>query len=399
MYGTSKAYKKSIPVVRLAAGIFIFFGITFYGGISVKAMPLPKNDYVLCVNAVGRTYEFSYPDIDFDGNGYYLKNIDAVTDGIFADTVVRPKDAEVRVSPELDEPFTYVKERSGTGINRRKLAEDISAALKCGGNVVNAETEELFPSVTLADLKAETRPLSVFETVYSFSGEARKSNIALACDYIGYRRIAPGCEFSFNTAVGRRSEERGFRPAAVILNGTFTDGIGGGVCQVSSTVYACAASAGMKITERRRHSLSVGYTEPSFDAMVSDDFSDLRFVNSSDRPVFLLADADGDRVRIRLYGKPDGKTYKFVSETIAVVEPNSPKIEESDELPTGEIAIKVRPKRGVKSNGWLYVYENGNLTEKKLLSRDSYSALDGVIVKGTGMPAKNKTNRGLTTYF
>ena len=145
--------------------------------------------------------------------------------------------------------------------------------------------------------------------------------------------------------------------------------------------------------------MSVGYTEPSFDAMVSDDFSDLRFVNSSDRPVFLLADADGDRVRIRLYGKPDGKTYKFVSETIAVVEPNSPKIEESDELPTGEIAIKVRPKRGVKSNGWLYVYENGNLTEKKLLSRDSYSALDGVIVKGTGMPAKNKTNRGLTTYF
>lgn len=154
-------------------------------------LPLPKNDYVLCVNAVGRTYEFSYPDIDFDGNGYYLKNIDAVTDGIFADTVVRPKDAEVRVSPELDEPFTYVKERSGTGINRRKLAEDISAALKCGGRVVNAETEELFPSVTLADLKAETRPLSVFETVYSFSGEARKSNIALACDYIGYRRIAP----------------------------------------------------------------------------------------------------------------------------------------------------------------------------------------------------------------
>lgn len=106
--------------------------------------------------------------------------------------------------------------------------------------------------------------------------------------------IANGEEFSFNAAVGERTEERGYSTAKVIENGKFVEGVGGGVCQVSSTVYNCALLSGLTVTERHRHSLAVSYVEPSFDAMVSYSYADLRFYNDTGKSVFIVADADGE---------------------------------------------------------------------------------------------------------
>ena len=296
---TSKVTQKFRPVALLAAGLFISLASACACGVRAFAKVTPANDLTLTIRALGRTYEFSYPEIDFDGSEYYLKNAAAVADGIFLDTVTRPFDAS-------------------------------------------------------------------------------------------YTTLNPRCEFSFNAAVGERTERRGFGAATVIVGGEFTSGVGGGVCQVSSTLYACAVNAGMRVTQRRRHTLLVGYTAPSFDAMVSDGASDLRFINSSDYPVVLVADADGERVRIRLYGKPDGKTYKFTSEITQLIEPDAPKIVECADLDYGVTVVKTRPGRGAKSKGWLLVFKDGRQIEKRLISSDAYSAVCGVTLKGTKIPSPDK---------
>ena len=367
----------------LATGFLMLLSAAKFEISSAAAYPLPSNDYALTVYALGKTYEYYYPEIDRNEDGYYLKGLDGVVDGIYSDTVIPAKNADFTADVSADNPFTFSKEVYGRGIDKEKLKEDIATALKYGKRTVSAREITLSPQITLAELKSRMRLLSVFETDYKSSGAARKNNIALACGYIGCKTILSGREFSFNETVGERTVGRGFKSATVITGGKFTDGVGGGVCQVSSTVYACAALADMKITARRNHSLTVGYTLPSFDAMVTDGGSDLRFINKSEYPAVLIADADGNRVRVRIYGKPNGKTYKLESAVSEYIEPKSPEIIETDELCAGESVVKVRPKRGLKSKAWLCVYEGGQLVEKRLLSSDSYSALSGVIAVGT----------------
>ena len=387
MYEANKSKKRIFPVALSATGFLILFNALLMKITVAFAYPLPVCDYALTVYALGKTYEYNYPEIDKNEYGYYIKGLDGIVDGIYSDTVVRAQNADFTANVNSDYPFTFSKESYGKCIDKEKLKSDITLALQNGKRIVNADTLTLKPEIALTALKSRMKLLSTFETNYNSSGAARKSNIALACNYIGCKTILPGREFSFNETVGERTEARGFKFATVITGGKFTDGVGGGVCQFSSTVYACAALADMKITARRNHSLTVGYTSPSFDAMVSDGLSDLRFVNAREYPVTIVADADGNRVRVRIYGKPNGKSYKLESFISEYIEPKEPEIIETDELEKGESVVKVRPKTGIKSKAWLCVYDGDKLVEKRLLSSDVYSALNGVIAVG-------RNNRG-----
>ena len=111
----------------------------------------------------------------------------------------------------------------------------------------------------------------------------------------------PGESFSFNKTVGRRTEENGFRRAKIIVGGQYTDGVGGGVCQASTTLYNAALLAGMKVTAVSRHSLVPSYVDPSFDAMVNGSGSDLKFVNAGEDPVFIRAVATNGKATAEFY--------------------------------------------------------------------------------------------------
>lgn len=330
---------------------------------------------------MGKEYKFYYPEIDICGGKYYLKRSKEVVDGIFRDTVVRPVDASYSVDPTAEDAFTYESERLGKGIDRDELEREIDFALNGGDGMVTAKIKTLPPNVTLDELKVNTRLIASYSTYYGNSGEGRKNNIALAAKYIGVATVEVGEEFSFNRAVGERTTERGFSSATVIQNGKFVDGVGGGVCQVSSTVYACALSAGMTVTERRNHSLLVSYTLPSLDAMVSSA-SDLKFINDRERPVYLVVDADGEKVRARIYGKDDGSEYEISSEVSEYVEPPETSTVETYDLPKGEYVIAVKPKRGAISNAYISKVVDGETVWRKRLTCDVYSPLAGVILVG-----------------
>ena len=364
-----------IPVTVFAAGLF-------FVGISARAETLEKNDLSLKIDALGKTYEFFYPEIDKSGGSYYLKNCEEVVDGIFLDTVTRATAARVTVDPEKSNPFTYFREKDGVGIDKEKLVLMIEDGLNRGVKEICAPTALIKPTVTVADLKKETVFRAAFSTGYKNSSAERKQNIALAAKYLCGTRVPPQCEFSFNKAVGERSAERGFSSAKIIENGKFTDGVGGGVCQVSSTVYNAALLAGLPVTERRAHSLAVGYVEPSFDAMVSTGYSDLKFLNDTGRGIYVVAAATDSKITVRIYGEKPTATYRRVSEITGEIKPEESEVISADGLFVGEEEWKIFPKNGLTSVGYLEKYVGGKRVSVKKLSSDKYAPVRGVLLKG-----------------
>lgn len=226
-----------------------------------------------------------------------------------------------------------------------------------------------------------------FSTCFNSSSEERKHNISLAVRSLDKTFIDVGAEFSFNKVVGARTTERGYKTSKVIVDGNFVNGVGGGVCQVSTTLYNALLLAGLKITEYHPHSLPVSYVEPSFDAMVSYGWSDLRFINNTKNPVIIHAFLVKNQLNIEIYGEKS--EYSFVRESVVtetIPEPeylfDLDQLNQYPDLYEGQQKIVRYGKPGLKSNGYILTYKNGKLVSKKLLRKDSYNAIQGLVVIG-----------------
>jgi vancomycin resistance protein YoaR len=170
------------------------------------------------------------------------------------------------------------------------------------GETVELTVKEEQPKVTASDLGKMGTLLAAFTTDYGGSPRNRKANVALAASKINGTLMAPGEVFSYNACVGPREAELGWKMAHQYQDGLVVDGIGGGVCQVSTTLYNAVLLADLKIVLRENHSMPVAYVRPGRDATVSYDSVDFKFENSTDGPIFLGAKADGETLTFRLYG-------------------------------------------------------------------------------------------------
>ena len=223
---------------------------------------------------------------------------------------------------------------------------------------------------------AESHPkekLCAYTTYFNEKDGGRCENIRLAVRRLNGIALQPYGEFSFNGAVGPRTRENGYQEAKVISQGEFVLGVGGGVCQVSTTLYNAAVLSGLTVLEYHPHSLRVGYVPPSRDAMVSA-YSDLRLYNPRPETVYISAEVGADWLRFTLYGKGDGRTYSIESRMLAEIPPPEPIIQE------GKEAIRLGVC-GLKSESYLYTYENGVLTSVRRLRADEYAPQRGVIEK------------------
>ena len=219
-----------------------------------------------------------------------------------------------------------------------------------------------------------------FSTYYGDSKPNRKDNVALACRKIDGTVLYPEDEFSFNDIVGVRTVENGFKSAYIIKDGEFVEGIGGGVCQVSSTLYNCALLANLTITCVRAHSLPVSYVAPSFDAMVSTA-SDLRFVNTLSSPVTIKMLADGKYLKAEMYGI-ESCTIRRRSQTIETL-PFEIEYRDDATLKLGEEVIDTYGKAGLRSQGFLEYYQNGKLLKTVLIRKDTYFPQKRIVLRGT----------------
>lgn len=242
------------------------------------------------------------------------------------------------------------------------------------------------------DLKPEYIGLRAeFSTNYSNSASERKSNIALAVNSLNNTFVDVGGEFSFNRTVGPRTEKRGYKTAKIIVNGKFTDGVGGGVCQVSTTLYNAILISGLKVTEYHPHSLPVSYVAPSFDAMVNSGSADLRFINNTHNPIIVQASADGETIKIRIFGESMKEKYIRQSDILEYIEPPKEEVIYDDNLEypdlyEGESKWLQYGKQGYRSKGTLIKVVDGKEVERRVIRKDRYLASRGVIIYGKAIP-------------
>ena len=326
--------------------------------------------------------------------------VDSVLSTLASSLYIAPQNASLAgVDISRTNPFTFHEESNGRWLDVAPIREQIleKIAMLESGDIPIVVTP-LYPSVTVASLQDQyTLRSSYYTIINSTSEENRNANIARACELINGKVLNPGATFSFNGAVGERTMENGFFSAPEYANGEHVTGIGGGVCQVSSTVYLAALTSGLQITNRAAHSMKVNYTEYSLDATVYWAYGrkvDLTFKNTTDSTLYLKAyvgkDPSGKTNRkaciVSIYGPSLGNiSYGLESRVIEEI----PK-EFETRVDTDATYVTYSDKTyvlqegydGVISEGYLLKYENGILSEQIKLSRDEYKPSNKIVYVG-----------------
>ena len=278
--------------------------------------------------------------------------------------------------------FSYVEGQNGVKINAGKLFEQ---ALNTNGKVLRLTLPlTVDKAVTVSELKQNTALKSTFTTNYANSGANRCYNIAKAAESINGTTVGVGETFSFNGIVGDRTEARGYKLSKVILDGNYTEGVGGGVCQVSTTLYNALLLAGF-VPHAVQHSLISGYVKAGFDAMVSYGTADLTFTNNTDHPIYIAASTHGKSVTFTVYGEPN--LYRIERESVEERDRfTTTYVVDADKYPeliyTDQTKVVTNGSDGVKTASYLKYYKGDKLVETKLIRKNSYKRVDQVIARG-----------------
>lgn len=231
--------------------------------------------------------------------------------------------------------------------------------------------------------------LAEVETHFSPKKVERTANVRLAAKLVNGTILNPGEEFSYNKVVGPRTTARGFKAAAIFAQGEVVDGIGGGICQVSSTIYMAALRANMKITERRNHAFYVDYTPKGEDATVVYGSIDFRFVNTSEYPVKIVATSKNNYIRVQIMGtEPDEKVTVKLTKKTHSTSPYTTREKASSSLAKGVREVQQKGQQGISMSVYRNVYDaKGKLVESYLENNSKYKPMPEIVLVGSGAAA------------
>lgn len=337
-----------------------------------------NTDFLVTIETENKTYYIYREEMNYIFDQAFVVSLKDKVDKIVNECYVPFKNAKYLLDENGN--IAVQKEKNGKIIDAQKLYEDIISALSVGGGVVKARYNLVYPDFKVEDLLNTPTLRARFSTGFYGSIKERIHNIKRATSSVNQMTIYPNTEFSFNKTVGVRNEENGYQNAKVIVDGQYVDGLGGGVCQVSTTLYNVALLADLKITEYHQHTLAVSYIEKSFDAMVSYGFADLKIQNNLKWPIFIVGKATDDTLTFEVYGEPQTKTIVRQSVVTKVITPTEQYLV-TDNLKTGESKVVLAPKYGYESQGYLVITENG-ITTRTLLRQDQYKKVDGLTEVG-----------------
>jgi vancomycin resistance protein YoaR len=246
--------------------------------------------------------------------------------------------------------------------------------------------ETVEPKITKAENEKVTSLIGSYYTTFSSGYEGRNTNLKVGCEKINGTEVAPNEVFSMNEALGPQDYEHGFKNAAVIVNGKVEDGIAGGVCQITSTLYNAVILAELNIVERANHSLPVSYVPLGQDAAVAGDYKDLKFRNSTKYPIYVEAYVSGNKLITNIYGNEihdSSRMIEFDNEVTETVPKPAEKVTEDPNLPEGTREVTHTGKIGKKVETYKIVYENGKQVSRQLFSKSAYSATADEVTVGT----------------
>ncbi|MGO4530789.1 VanW family protein [Paenibacillus sp. 2TAF8] len=241
----------------------------------------------------------------------------------------------------------------------------------------------LKPEVTINSLKQEgiERKIIQFSTGLGNSSQGRIHNVSAAAQAINGMVLPPGGVFDYEKVIRKAEKEYGFREAPVIVNGRLTPGIGGGICQVSSTVYNAALLTGLDIVERRNHSLPVKYLPKGLDATYASGAINFRFRNSTEKSLLIHAKVQGGRMVVKFFGTfPENVSYAVESRTIETLSVPV-KYVSSNMLPDGAQQVLQNGQPGYIVETVRTKRVDGKVVESKTISRDTYKAQNRLIAR------------------
>ncbi len=283
--------------------------------------------------------------------------------------------------------FIITPDEVGRTVDGNELKKSIKEeADKDSGNediIVSVNFKKEYPRIMEINLKSIDTLISSYTTSFSNSGFGRCRNIEIAANYIDNAVLLPGEEFSFNKIVGATSSSKGFEYAKVIKNGEFVDEIGGGVCQVSSTLYNAVLKSSLYVSERKNHSKKISYVPMGQDAMIAYGASDFKFVNTYSYPILIESIVQDKQLTFNIYTNQEekGSYYEVSNEIVKEIKPKKEIIYDYG-LSKGSEIIVQQGRNGYVVNTYKVRYTDGKAVEKILVGKSIYPSKNTVIKKG-----------------
>jgi len=361
----------------------------------------PTLDEVIEYGREGNIFNKKKVENQIKNNGLYVNvpfedmfgGIESKLDTILADIENSHKENQIIFNPQSEVMFTFNEGQKGLIVDRDKLYNQINTLLNnCQNTVIEIPVQEVIPKDTLENFVKEISLRSKFSTDFSKSSEERKNNISLALSKFNGMIIEPGQEVSFNNVTGQRTIENGYKNAKIIVGGKYVSGVGGGVCQASTTLYNALLRADVEILQVNHHSLPASYVPLSFDAMVSEGYADLKFKNILDTPIFIKTYCSNTTATVEIYGQPieEGVEIKTRAQLIKVLPHGGDDIitdnngdYEDKVLYKGEYYRLKSPQEGYETKGFIQYFKNGEIIKEKEIRHDHYLPQNGIIVEGS----------------
>ncbi len=282
-----------------------------------------------------------------------------------------------------------VKEKDGEVLNTKKTIQNLKTYLNKDrdgkGGSVQAKVDIKAPEVTSDELDDITDLLGSCTTYYDADESGRAQNVESGANHLNGILLQPGEEQSADEAMRPYTEENGYAEAASFAGNTVVQTMGGGICQVSTTLYGALLYAELEIVERHPHSMLVSYAEPSMDAAIADDVMDLVFKNNLEYPIYIESVLQGGSVTINIYGKETrdpNRTITYVSETTSSEQAEGTSYVASDD-PIGYINYVSAAHAKVSAQLWKVVTENGEEVSRDIVNYSDYASSPETYSVGT----------------
>lgn len=291
--------------------------------------------------------------------------------------------------------FEITPEQNGTTVDVNASVQAVKNYLLSGWNhedcTIQLVGTVLSPTITKAECeKIQAEPMAEFTTAYKSSSQSRCGNIDAAVAKINGSLLMPGERFSCLEHMVPFTAENGYFPAGSYYNGKLVDSYGGGVCQVSTTLYNAVLLAELEVNQRNNHGLTVAYVQLSSDAAIAESSGmDFIFTNNTNAPIYVEGFTKDKTVTFRIYGmdeRPDNRTLEFKHVVTEVLEPPADVVTENPALPAGTTEVTQSSHTGYRAELYKYIYVDGVETGRERVNSSYYAPAPNYVSVGPGVP-------------
>ena len=349
----------------------------------------------LSIGKKGNVLKRFLADREISTQGPIVLDLNLTVDRAKVTEVIREKKDEINSAPkpnslllnEDGKTFTLTKTEDGVQINEAESVSKVVSYMEKdwhgGKGGVTLDAQLTGAENTEEALKQVTNVLGEGTTQFDTSNEGRQTNITLATSHINGTVLYPGEEFSSVYTIGPTTEEYGFMPGASYAEDRIVETYGGGVCQVTSTLYRAVLESELEVTERHNHTMLIHYAEPGMDATMSDEALDFRFLNSTDAPIYIEGFVEDGSVTFRIYGhetRDPKRSISFESREISRSDYDTVYlVDENEDFGTLQ---EITGEDGVQAELWKIISINGEFESEEKVNTSMYSPLNHAYIAG-----------------